>query len=127
MRRTEIRAICLALVLILAPASGVSARDEARRRGSCSGGPGHWTLRVRPEDAGRLRIRFSIDDVGTGQPWQLFISDNGARIFSGTKVSNSGGGVRVSTFPANRPGSDRIAASGVNTKTGTTCDGSLTY
>jgi hypothetical protein len=127
MRRTSIRAICLAVVLSMVSAGAANAGDEARRRGACSGGPGDWTLRVRREDAGRLRVRFTIDDVPAGQTWQLFLSDDGARIFSGTRISNDPGEVRVRTYPANRPGSDRIAASGINTMTGTTCEGSLTY
>ena len=122
---TRIRAIALALALMLA-AAPAHASDEVRRRGSCSGGPGDWTLRVRRDD-GALRVRFTIDDVAAGQSWQLFLSDNGTRIFSGTKTSNAEGEVRVSRRTTNRAGSDRIAASGVNTVNGTTCEGSLTY
>jgi hypothetical protein len=122
---TRIHAIALVLALMLA-AAPAHASDEVRRRGSCSGGPGDWTLRVRRDD-GALRVRFTIDDVAAGQSWQLFLSDNGTRIFSGTKTSNAGGEVRVSRRTTNRAGSDRIAASGVNTVNGTTCEGSLTY
>jgi hypothetical protein len=122
---TRIHAIALALALMLA-AAPAHASDEVRRRGSCSGGPGDWTLRVRRDD-GALRVRFTIDDVAAGQSWQLFLSDNGTRIFSGTKTSNAEGEVRVSRRTTNRAGSDRIAASGVNTVNGTTCEGSLTY
>jgi hypothetical protein len=122
---TRIRAIALALALMLA-AAPAHASDEVRRRGSCSGSPGDWTLRVRRDD-GALRVRFTIDDVAAGQSWQLFLSDNGTRIFSGTKTSNAEGEVRVSRRTTNRAGSDRIAASGVNTVNGTTCEGSLTY
>jgi hypothetical protein len=133
MARTGLRTMALAMAVMLAvavavavAASDASADDEVRRRGSCSGGPGDWTLRVRRDD-GALRVRFSIDDVAAGQSWQLFLSDNGTRIYSGTKTSSAGGEVRVRTRTANRVGSDRIAASGVNTRTGTTCEGSLTY
>ena len=121
---TRTRAVALALALILG-AAPAHASDEVRRRGSCSGGPGDWTLRVRRDD-GVLRLRFKIDDVPTGQSWQLFMSDNGTRVYSGTKTSD-GGEVRVSKRTTNRSGSDRIVASGVNTKTGTTCEGSLSY
>lgn len=124
--RTLLRAVACALALMLAAAAPVSADDEVRRRGSCSGGPGRWELRVRRDD-GALRVRFEIDDVPSGQPWQLFLSDNGTRIYSGTKGSRSSGEVRVSRSTTNRSGSDRIAASGVNTRTGTTCEGSLSY
>jgi hypothetical protein len=124
-RAPRILALVLALSLIAAPSA--SAHDEVRRHGSCSGGPGDWTLRVRREHGGRLRVRFRIDHVAPGESWQLFLSDNGARIFSGTRTSDHRGVVRVTRFPPNRRRSDRIAASGVNAVTATTCEGSLTY
>ena len=124
--RPGLRALALASALMLAASVPAGASDEVRRRGSCSGGPGDWTLRVRRDD-GALRVRFRIDDVPAGQSWQLFLSDNGSRIFSGTKTSNAEGEVRVSKRTSDRAGSDRIAASGVNTRNGTTCEGSLTY
>jgi hypothetical protein len=127
MSRTAIRAMALALALALTISSPAGADDEVRRRGSCSGGPGDWVLRVRRDDGGRLRVRFKIDDVAAGQSWQLFLSDNGTRIYSGTKTASSSGEVRASVLTANRAGTDRIAASGVNTKNGTTCEGSLSY
>lgn len=129
MSRAVTRAVALtsvvALTFALTAASAAGADDEVRRRGDCSGGPGDWVLRVRREDGGRLRVRFKIDDVAARQSWQLFLSDNGTRIYSGTKTSSSSGEVRVSMLTTNRAGSDRIAASGVNTKNGTTCEGSL--
>ena len=118
---TRIPAIAFVLALMLA-----AAPRHSRARGSCSRGPGDWTLRVRRDD-GALRVRFTIDDVAAGQSWQLFLSDNGTRIFSGTKSSDAAGEVRVSKRTTNRAGSDRIAASGVNTVNGTTCEGTLTY
>lgn len=111
------------VVAVLLPASALGS--DARRIGSCSGGPGRWELRVARHD-GALRVRFRIDDVATGQPWQVFLSKNGSRIYSATKTS-TGGEVRVTRRTSNPPGSDRIAASGVNTRTGTTCEGSRTY
>ncbi|MDH4112285.1 MAG: hypothetical protein OEV60_06310 [Actinomycetota bacterium] len=127
MARTFRRPVALALAAMLLLAAPALAGDGARRRGSCSGGPGDWTLRVRRVDGGYLRVRFAIDDVKAGQPWQLFLSDNGTRIYSGTKRSTSSGEVHVSRRTRNRAGSDRIAASGVNTETGTSCDASLRY
>jgi hypothetical protein len=124
-RSASVIGLALGLVLALALESPVVASEEAvRRHGSCSGGPGHWTLRVRRVD-GSLRIRFVIDDVAQHQSWQVFMSDNGTRIFSGTRRSTSEGKVRVRVRTRNRAGTDRIAASGVNAAVGTTCEGSL--
>ena len=123
----RVLAFAMASMVVLSAGSQAGADGEVRRRGDCSGGPGDWVLRVRREDAGRLRVRFKIDDVAAGQSWQLFLSDDGTRIYSGTKTASSSGEVRVSTLTTNRTGTDRIAASGVNTKNGTTCEGSLSY
>jgi hypothetical protein len=125
--RACVVSVVLAVALVLVASFPAGAGGEARRRGSCSGGPGHWELRVRREDPTTLRVRFKIEDVAPGQAWQLFLSDNGVRIYSGTKTSNAQGEVRVRRFTRNRSGTDRIAASGVNTKTGTTCEGRLSY
>ena len=103
------------------------AGDPADRRGSCSGGPGDWRLVVAAESGGTLRVRFRIDHVRPGQSWQIFLSDDGTRFFSGTRVADDEGRVRVARSTWNRAGTDRIAASGVNAVTGTTCEGSLGY
>ncbi len=118
-------AVCLCLVVGLA--SPVAAGGDVRRRGSCSGGPGEWTLRVQRESRKKLRVRFEIDDVPKGQRWQLFLANDGHRVYSGTKLSRRGGEVRVRILIRNRRGRDRIAASGVHTRTGTTCEGSVRY
>ena len=59
------------------------------------GGAADWRLRVAAEDADTLRVRFRIEDVAPGQSWQLFLSDNGTRIFSATRSSGSQGEIRV--------------------------------
>jgi hypothetical protein len=119
--------LAVALTLALAVAAPAEAGGDVRRRGPCSGGPGEWMLRVQRENRTKLRVRFEIDDVPTGQRWQLFLSNGGTRIYSRTKVARRGGQVRVRIVTRNRPGRDRIAASGVNTRTGTTCEGSVRY
>lgn len=121
--------MCLlaALVLSLVPVA-VQARDgEVRRRGSCSGGPSEWELRVDRESRRYLRIRFEIRGGDEGQTWQLFLSNDGTRVYAGSKVSDDGGEVRVRKLARNRAGSDRIKASGVNLVTGESCLGALGY
>ena len=82
---------------------------------------------MRGEGGGKLRVRFRIEDVPPGQRWQVFLSDNGARIFSATRRADSSGEVRVTRFPTDRSGTDRIAASAVNVGSGAVCEGSLTF
>jgi hypothetical protein len=74
-----------------------------------------------------LRIRFRIEDGEPAQAWQLFISDDGDRVYAGTKVSDDDGRVRVRTVTVDRAGRDRIEAAGVNLDTGGSCSGRLSF
>ena len=127
MHRSLSRSLCLALCATLLAAVPAAASGEVRRRGSCSGGEGDWDLRVERADRDTLLVRFKIDDVDPGESWQLFVSDNGTRVYSGTKVASSGGEVRVRREIRDRAGTDRIAASGLNVHDGTTCQGSVSF
>jgi hypothetical protein len=120
-------AVLVALSVALAPAAPVRADDEIRRHGSCEGGSGEWTLRVRRESRTTLRVRFAIEDAAPGHTWQLFLSDNGVRVFARSKVTDPDGEVRVRTLIRNRAGVDRIKASGVDLANGETCSGGLRY
>jgi hypothetical protein len=124
-RRTP-RALALALCLILAGTAPASAKG-AEKHGDCSDGRGEWKIVVRSESGGKLRVRFEIEHVSAGQAWQVFLSDNGVGIFSGTRRADSHGEVHVTVHPSNRPGMDRIAASGVNATSGVSCEGSLSF
>jgi hypothetical protein len=114
------------LVGVVLTADPVSAEDGARREGSCSGS-GHWALRVDRESASRLRVRFAVRDVDEDETWQVFLSDDGDRIFAGTRVANDDGGFRVRTATRDRARHDRIEASAVNAETGDSCAASVRY
>ena len=121
-------AVCMVGVLVLTLGTGSAlADDEVRRRGSCSGGPSEWTLRVEHESSTSLRVRFEIEDGEPEQLWQLFLSDDGTRIYAGSKRSDGGGEVRVRKVTPDRDGSDRIKATGVNLATGESCAGVVRY
>ncbi|HSL11741.1 MAG TPA: hypothetical protein VLA82_10555 [Actinomycetota bacterium] len=121
------RALCLAMCAVLLAAMPAAASGGVRKRGDCSGGEGGWELRVDRVDRDTLRIRFRIDDVDAGETWQLFISDNGTRVYSGTKRATSDGEVRIRRAIRDRAGTDKVAASGVNVNDGTTCQGSVAF
>jgi len=124
----RLRGLCLLGVIVLTLGAGSAlADDEVRRHGSCSNGPSEWSLRVSRETSTTLRVRFEIEGGAPDQLWQLFLSDHGTRIFAGSKESDGGGQVRVRKITADRDGTDRIKASGVNLATGESCAGSLTY
>jgi hypothetical protein len=122
-----VRGAVIALCLIVVAATSATAGGEVRRRGDCAGGEGDWDLRVEREDRNTLEVRFKIDDVDPGETWQLFLSDNGVGVFSGTKRANSEGEVRVRREIRDRAGTDHIKASGVNLDDGTTCRGSVAF
>jgi hypothetical protein len=105
-----------------AAAGGGSVRHE----GSCSG-PGDWHLRVSRETATTLKVRFDIEHVDPGDSWQLFLSDNGHRIYSATKVAGADGEVHAKKITSDRAGTDRVKASGVDVTSGGSCDAALTY
>jgi hypothetical protein len=127
--RSRTRTLTLPLVAVLALALlAVPARaGEDEVRGTCSGGPGEWRLKVSRESSSRLRVRFEIDHAEPSETWQLFVSDNGVRVFAGSKVADDGGSVRVRTTTADRSGRDRVKATAVNVDSGATCSGSLRY
>ena len=127
MRRRSFRSLCLAVCVVVVGAGSASAGDGVRRRGDCAGGEGDWDLRVERVDRTTLAVRFKIDDVDPGESWQMFLSDNGTRVYSGTKTASSDGEVRVRRRIADRSGTDRIGASGVNVNDGTTCQGSVSF
>ncbi|HEU4529187.1 MAG TPA: hypothetical protein VFT80_14810 [Actinomycetota bacterium] len=121
LRVVAVLALVGAFALGATPA--LATRDA---RGSCSGGPSEWRLTVGREDDRTLRIRYRIEDGEPDQAWQLFISDDGVRVYAGTKASNDEGRVRVRRLTADRPGRDRIEAAGVNLETGESCSGRVT-
>jgi hypothetical protein len=125
LRTVIVGASVLLSLAATAPLAEAGSADVTRR-GSCSG-RGEWKLRVRRETATTIRVRFDIDRLDSGDTWQLFLSDNGTRIFSGSRTVGSDGEVRAVKVTSNLSGDDRIKGSGVNTSASGSCDGSLTY
>ena len=82
---------------------------------------------MRRETATTIRVRFDIEHVRPGDTWQLYLSDNGTRIFSASRVADSEGELRAVTLAANRSGIAHVKGSGVNVTAGGTCDGAVAY
>ena len=129
MGERQIRSVCLVALLALSvPAvANASGDGEAKHRGSCSGGPGKWRLTVHPVTESKMRIRFAIDGGKPGERWQLFLSIDGDRIFTDTKRADERGDVHAIERAADKPGSHRIEAAGVNVDSGGSCQGSIRY
>jgi hypothetical protein len=119
-------AVCALVALALISPAAWAGSGDVTRDGSCSG-PGEWKLRVRRETATTIRVRFDIEHVDPGETWQLFLSDNGTRIFSASRVADASGELRAVRVTTNRAGTDRVKGSGVNVTSSGTCDGALTY
>jgi len=124
--RLRILIVSLTGVLALALIATTVRASDGEVRGSCSGGSAEFRLRVRPGDEGRLRVRFEIEGSGSGERWQLFLSNDGVRIIARTKLADDGGRVRVRRATEDGAGRDRISASGVNLDTGVSCSASVT-
>jgi hypothetical protein len=126
MHRTLAKALLVALLALGAAAPAAIAGDGARSEGSCSGS-GHWELRVDRESSSTLRVRFLVRDVNAGSSWQVFLSDDDHRIWSGSKTANDEGRFRVRTLTRDRGGRDHVEASAVNSSNGDTCEGDVRY
>ena len=127
MRRNAWVSVVVVLLAVTVALPSASARDdEVRREGTCDLGSG-WRLIVRHESATTLRVRYILDTDHAGQPWSIFLSLNGVRLFAGQRTTTSEGSIRVTRYPADRAGDELIKGSGNNLVTGESCNGSLTY
>ncbi|MEP6798283.1 MAG: hypothetical protein ABI890_09055, partial [Lapillicoccus sp.] len=82
-----------------------------------------WKLKAKP-DNGRLQVEFQVDSNVVGQTWSVTLGDNGARVFSGTRMTVApSGSFTVAKKIANRAGADRIVAKAMNAASGETCTG----
>jgi hypothetical protein len=94
---------------------------KVARHGACSG-PSSWRLRLVREQ-GRIKIRFEVSGGKADQRWNIFISDNGDRVFAGGRISGPNGSFIVRTATRDRDGTDTIQAGANNAVTGETCRG----
>lgn len=116
--------VALTGVSLVGPAAHAGGDDNrVTRGGPCASGV--WKLKVKPDD-GRLEVEFEIDTNRRGQKWRVRISDNGQRIFKGTRMTaGRSGSFSVERKIANRPGTDVIRA---RAKHGdTVCRGRVAY
>ena len=116
----------LSLHLLWGASTVAVASDEIRREGACSSG-GEWRLEVRQDDATTLRVRLRIEKTPPGDEWELFLSDNGTRLFAGTRTASLTGELRVSRFTKDVAGTDKIKGYAYSRATGETCSAALAY
>jgi hypothetical protein len=117
----------VALALAVGGTTPAMANDaDVIRRGSCSGST-DWKLKLSPDD-GRIEVEYEVDSNVSGQRWQVRIKKNGARIFSGSRVTGPpSGSFEVRVLTSNPAGTDRFRARAVNAATGEICVGTASF
>ena len=95
---------------------------KVTKAGACKA-RSHWKLKVGP-DNGVYETEFEVDSNHVGQKWNVVITDNGVRVFTGARITKApSGSFSVARRVANRTGVDHIVASAKNPKSGETCVG----
>jgi hypothetical protein len=130
---TTRRSVATGLLALLVVGSGTGAASakgghdhERRATGSCSAAT-DWKLKVKQDDR-RLEVELEIDANRTGQRWHVSMSDNGHRLFEGSRVTHGrSGSFEIERSARNRPGVDRIRAVASNARTGEHCTAVLRY
>ncbi len=125
-RKASISLLGAALAILLGLGAARAHDDEVRREGACDRGS-EWRLIVRRESATTLRVRYALETGEAGRQWSVFLSMNGSRLFAGQRTTNGDGDLRISRYPADRAGEDRIKGWANNLSDGESCSGSLTY
>lgn len=123
-RLTALAIIPIAATVALVPPASAKGGGDVRAPGSCSAGTS-WKLKAKPDD-GRIELELEIDSNRVGQTWAVTITDNGARVFAGSRVTAApSGSFELRLRPANRAGTDSFVAAARNARTGETCRGGV--
>ena len=119
--------LVMAALVVAAPIipSAMAQGGGVKTTGPCSVSA-KWSLKLSPEDGGKLQTQFEVDDAKAGSTWSIKITDNGTRIFSGSRTANSLGEAKVSVTSPDQAGQDAVKATATNTATGEVCSGSAT-
>jgi hypothetical protein len=115
-------------LLAMAPVAQARTSDRSPgvvKHGSCSG-QATWKLHVSPEN-GRLQVEFEVHQATAGDRWRVRINENGAQLWSGTKVTQSDGSFDVKHGAHDTSGPDKFVVKATNASTGETCVGKATY
>jgi hypothetical protein len=110
-----------ATLVAMAPvASASGGGGGVRNSGGCSGAT-TWKMKAKADNS-RLEVELEIDSNRVGQTWAVTITDNGAGIFSGNRVTQApSGSFSVNRLTANRAGVDHFVGTARNAATGETC------
>ncbi len=126
--KTRFAAIALAaFAASTAMAAPAYAGDgDVIKEGPCSGAS-DWKLKA-SEENGAIEVEFEVDTNINGQNWQVRLSDNGTRIFQGTRTTvGPSGSFDERAVTANQAGPDNNLGRARNPQTGETCVGRVTF
>lgn len=118
-------AVLLGSVIAAAPAQA-GGTNFTGTTGTCSMGS-IWKMKAKPQ-LGGIQMEFSVDTPRARQAWSVRVTDNGALVFSGNKVTNRiSGSFSVNRTVADAAGTDRLVGRAKNAKTGEMCRGVLSF
>lgn len=128
MQRALVRPLLAAapMLAVIGLATGTAAAKDGdvKANGACSKGS-TWKLKAGARDSG-IETEFEVDSNKVGQVWTVRLTDNGVRVFAGTRTTVApSGSFSVERRIANRAGTDRIVGTATNSATGETCSGSV--
>jgi hypothetical protein len=98
------------VALTAAPAQAKGGEDgRVAAQGTCSGG-GIWTLKAKHDD-GRIEYEFQVDTNKAGQTWNVTVTDNGTKAWSGKRTTVApSGSFSLDGTTGDRSGKDKIVA-----------------
>ena len=116
----------LSLGALVVPAATLASGGGSvvRATGSCTV---HSTAKLKAKhDGSRLEVEFEVDQNRNGRLWNVRISDDGHRVFTGARRTVApSGSFSLRVLVPNRAGLDTIVARAVNATTGEVCQARL--
>jgi hypothetical protein len=111
------------VALAAGPAEAKGGSDaRVQTRGTCTGG-GVWKLQAKHDD-GRIEYEFQVDTNKAAQVWNVKVTDNGKRVWSGRRTTAApSGSFALELTTGNRAGKDKIVVTA--TRGSATCRGSV--
>jgi hypothetical protein len=108
--------------------SGRSGGDRVavRTAGHCSASS-PWSMKAKA-DHGRIEAEVEVDTPRAGRTWSVTLSDNGTRVFKGTRTTSArSGSFTLERRLVDRAGWDRLTAVARDQRSGERCVATLTF
>jgi hypothetical protein len=115
-------------VSTLAPVASAAAPRTVTSSGRCSSGSATWRM-IATADGKKIDLELRVvTNRPAGHQWNVRLTDNGVRIFRGTRVTDAPrGSFDVSILTANRAGVDHLVGVARYPATGQVCRGVVNF